>query len=110
MKDQESVLLADGEKLLLKWPGYGKYFFLDNYYVMELSLTPPPTMDITGWDDEFRREIVTGSPILDIHIRSYGFVQSMDIDKAEKFFRPAESMSVNELLALAYQKLNNRES
>ena len=110
MKHPESVLLADGEKLLLRWPGYGKYFFLDNYYVTELSISDPSTIEVTGWGDSFRREIVVGSPMIDIRIQSRGSVQAMDIDRAEKFFRPAESMSVNELLALAYQKLNNRES
>lgn len=104
------MLFADGEKLLLKWPDYRQYFFLDNYCVTELSISNPPTIEVTSWGDSFGREIVVGSPMIDIRIQSRGSVQAMDIDKAEKFFRPAESMSVNELLALAYQKLNNRES
>jgi hypothetical protein len=110
VQHSQSLLFADGEKLLLKWPDHGQYFLLGGYYVSQFSITSPPTIDIAGYGDSFRREVIVGPPTVDIHIESRGSFQSIDIDKAEQFFRSAYSMSVNELLALAYQKLNNRES
>jgi hypothetical protein len=47
-------------------------------------------------------------PEVTIEIKAYG-VQSVPFEEGIKLFRNADSLSVNELLAIAYQKMDSRQ-
>ena len=106
MSFQESFIVSDGKQLLLKWGATDRYFFAESYYVRSLSVSSN-FVDVTTYGNP-AFQLKTGQT-LDFEITSGSF-KCIDNKEALQLFRTAESMSVNELLSLAYQKLNNRES
>jgi hypothetical protein len=108
--DWSTLLLSDGQRLCLKWPSWSHSIFCDGFMVTSLTLDvdhdcfdvstygSPYTMQISG-----RTSVAIG---LEIRCSNY---ESIPKEKADRLFRTAESMSVNDLLATAYQKMNERD-
>jgi hypothetical protein len=69
-----------------------RLWLLSDYYPAEISITQfcPQQDEVT------------------IEIKAYG-VQSVPFEEGIKPFRNADSLSVNELLAIAYQKMDSRQ-
>jgi hypothetical protein len=106
--DSRGFLLADGEKLAVSFPASGHMFLVPNYYPASFSIDTD-TIEITGYGDSFARYMPVRENIK-ISISGCGPIQTIPFEEGMKLFRNADSMSVNELLAVAYQKMNNRQS
>jgi hypothetical protein len=101
-------LLADGEKLAVSFPASGHVFLVPGYYPVSFSINTDNT-EITAYGDRFPRHMPVRESI-EISISGHGPIQAIRFEEGMKLFRNADSMSVNELLAVAYQKMNNRQS
>jgi hypothetical protein len=106
--DSQGFLLADGEKLAVSFPASGHMFLVPNYYPTSFSINTD-SIEISAYGDSFRRYMPIRESI-QIGISGYGSIQTIPFEEGMKLFRNADSMSVNELLAVAYQKMNNRQS
>lgn len=101
-------LLADGEKLAVSFPAVGRMFLVPSYYPVSFSINTE-NIEISAYGDSFSRHMAVRESI-EINISGYGPIESMSLEEGMKLFRNADLMSVNELLAVAYQKMNNRQS
>lgn len=106
--DSQGFLLADGEKLAVSFPASGHMFLVPSYYPVSFSVNTD-NIEISAYGDPFPRYMPIRESI-EISISGYGPIESMRLEEGMKLFRNADSMSVNELLAVAYQKMNNRKS
>jgi hypothetical protein len=106
----KSLLLSDGSRLAIEWPSWDRCLFFDDFCVTELQCEMQEnTVDITGYGDRYPRSMLIGKSItLDLRIRC-GQMEQLPLAEAHKLFRTAESMSVNDLLAVAFQKMNERD-
>lgn len=106
--DSRGFLLADGEKLAVSFPASGHMFLVPSYYPVSFSINTD-NIEISAYGDSFSRHMAVRESI-EISISGYGPIQTIPFEEGMKLFRNADSMSVNELLAVAYQKMNNRKS
>jgi hypothetical protein len=104
----QGFLLADGEKLAVSFPASGHMFLVPNYCPTSFSINTD-SIEICAYGDSFSRYKPVRESI-EISISGYGPIQTIPFEEGMKLFRNADSMSVNELLAVAYQKMNNRKS
>jgi hypothetical protein len=106
----KSLLLSDGSRLAIEWPSWDRCLFFDDFDVTELQCEMREnTIDIAGYGDRYPRSMSIGRSItLDLRIRC-GQMEQLPLKEAHKLFRTAESMSVNDLLAVAFQKMNERD-
>jgi hypothetical protein len=108
LNDSRGFLLADGEKLAVGFPASGHMFLVPSYYPASFSINTD-SIEISAYGDSFSRHMAVRESI-EIGISGYGPIQTIPLEEGMKLFRNADSMSVNELLAVAYQKMNNRKS
>ncbi len=85
------MVYADGTKMCIGFPGYGEAYLITSPIVNQLSL-------------EHRFDGLIGMS-LEILAARY---TSIGADDAAAMFASADSMTVNELLAAVFQKMNNR--
>jgi hypothetical protein len=105
-------LVADGKRMAVGFPEKTwakedrRLWLLSDYYPTEISCYQP-SVDIQTLGGPFAR-MAAGRPEVTIEIKAYG-VQSVPFEEGIKPFRNADSLSVNELLAIAYQKMDSRQ-
>ena len=104
--DSRGCLFSDGEKLAVGFEAYGRMFLLNSYYVRELSTHYDfVDIDILGG---FREQVTTGQRV-EFTVSSSGRVSDIPFKEGVRLFRGADDLSVNELLALAFQKMEDRQ-
>jgi|688.fasta_scaffold08513_31 hypothetical protein len=106
----KSLLLSDGSRLAIEWPSWDQCLFFDGFHVTELQCEMHQNIvDVMAYGDRYPVSMSTGRSItLDLRIRC-GQMEQLPLKEAHKLFRTAESMSVNDLLAVAFQKMNERD-
>ena len=98
LSTEKSFLIADGSRMAVgfaqkPWAKEDRrLWLLSDYYPNEISIS-----HFNPHQDE-----------VTIEIKAYG-VQSVPFEEGIKPFRNADSLSVNELLAIAYQKMDSRQ-
>jgi len=97
-------LLADGKRLAVGWPSSG-VLVAQNYDVTSVSLDLPVSYSFPHSSRVFFCE---SQPTLSITIESKGPFLQTTLEEGAKLLKNADAMSVNELLDLAYQKMQNR--
>ncbi len=108
---ERGFLVADGKRMAVSFPQKARakkdrvLWLLSDYYPTEISVFHPHC-DVTAFGGEFTR-IASGQPEITVEIKAYG-AQSVPFEEGIKLFRNADSLSVNELLAIAYQKMDSR--
>lgn len=101
-------LVADGDRMAI---GLGprdekNLYLVSDYYPVNLSIYQPHQDICVYGGSPFA--VSTGQQEVSIEIKAYGPVQSIPMEQGLKLFKNANSLSVNELLAIAYQKMENR--
>lgn len=110
---ERGFLVADGKRMAVSFPQKARdkedriLFLLSDYYPIGVSIFQP-AIDVTTCDDRFR-QVARSRPEVTVEIKAYS-VQSVPFEEGIKLFRNADSLSVNELLAIAYQKMDSRQS
>ena len=110
---ETSFLIADGSRMAVSFPQGAlaekdrALWLLSDYHPTQISYYQP-THDITTYGDRFVR-MAPGRPEVTIEIKAHG-MKSVPFEEGIKLFRNADSLSVNELLAIAYQKMDSRQS
>ena len=113
LSTEKSFLIADGSRMAVGFPQKAwakedrRLWLLSDYYPAQISIFHPHH-DIATYGGQFAR-MVSGQPEVTIEIKAYG-AQSVPFEEGIKLFRNADSLSVNELLAIAYQKMDSRQS
>jgi len=108
---ERGFLVADGKRMAVSFPQNKwaekdrRLWLLSDYYPAQISMFHSTT-DVTVHGDYFKR-MACGQPEVTIEIKAHG-VQSVPFEEGIKLFRNADSLSVNELLAIAYQKMDSR--
>ena len=109
---ERGFLVADGKRMAVGFPqktwatAYRRLWLLSDYYPAEISIFHPH-QDIVTYGGQFAR-MASGSPEITVEIKAYS-AQSVPFEEGIKLFRNADSLSVNELLAIAYQKMDSRQ-
>lgn len=106
--DSRGCLFSDGEKLAVGFEAYDRMFLLNSYYVRELSMHCDVVDVNPGVLRGFREQIATGQRV-EFTVSSIGRVSDIPFKEGVKLFRGADDLSVNELLALAFQKMEDRQ-
>jgi hypothetical protein len=91
VRTHQSMVYADGTKMCIGFPGHGVAHLITGPIINQLSL-------------EHRFDGITGISLEILAARC----TSISADDAAAMFASADSMTVNELLAAAFQKMNNR--
>lgn len=110
---KRGFIIADGKRMAISFPqGAGQeknrnLWLLSDYYATGMSCYQPAE-DIIPLGGTFSR-VVTGQLEVTFEIKAHG-AQSVPFEEGIKLFRNADSLSVNELLAIAYQKMDSRQS
>jgi hypothetical protein len=104
--EQGVNLVSDGKQLALRWGE--KSFLLSSFVVAELSVETGLTdyssmLDPVGFSHQYLR-----SEQLSIHLKSAGSVKTAGRHALDDIFLNAAELSVDELLKLAYQKIDKR--
>ncbi len=104
--EQGVNLVSDGKQLALRWGE--KSFLLSSFVVAELSVKTGLTdyssmLDPVGFSHQYLR-----SKQLSIHLESTGSVKTAGRHALDDVFLNAAELSVDELLKLAYQKIDKR--
>ena len=109
---ERGFLVADGKRMAVGFPqktwatADRRLWLLSDYYPAEISIFHPHK-DIVTYGGQFAR-MASGSPEITVEIKAYS-AQSVPFEEGIKLFRNADSLSVNELLAIAYQKMDSRQ-
>lgn len=106
MQFQRDYILSDGQKLVVSWPRTDRCFLLSGYVITDIQYNVD-TIDF-NYCGQFAKQ-VAASERVDISIRSYGFPQMIERSEADKLFASVDSMSVNDLLAAIYRKMDERQ-
>jgi hypothetical protein len=108
---ERGFLVADGKRMAVgfsqkTWAKEDRrLWLLSDYYPTEISCyQPSANIQILGGPFT---QVASGRPEVTIEIKAYN-VQSVPFEEGIKLFRNADSLSVNELLAIAYQKMDSR--
>lgn len=109
LRFERGFLLADGDRMLVGFGSRDKDVYLMSNYVPTSLSFYQPWQDMVPFGGPARR-VPAGPLEVTIEIKAHGPVQSIPAKEGMKLFRNAESLSVNELLAIAYQKMSGRQS
>lgn len=101
-------VFSDGQKLAVSWPGTNSCLLLSSYYVSSVE-TSTDFVDVQTVGGGFTHQFPVANRA-EITIQSVGDYSVLSKEEADKIFLNANSMSVNELLALAYRKMDERQS
>lgn len=104
---RQSFVLSDGEKLAVGYSHYDRMYLFDAYHVKEL-IAYTDYVDFVSWGDPCVSQVVTGERI-EFTVSSVGKSSSIPYEEGVKLFRSPKDMSVNDLLALAFQKMEARQ-
>lgn len=110
---ERGFLVADGKRMAVSFPQKAwaekdrRLWLLSDYYPTEISIFCPHH-DIATYGGQFAR-MASGQQEITVEIKAYS-AQSVPFEEGIKLFRNADSLSVNELLAIAYQKMDSRQS
>jgi hypothetical protein len=110
---KRGFVIADGKRMAISLPQFAhdkkdrNLWLLSDYYATGISFYQP-TAGFVGYGGEFA-EMVSRQPEVTVEIKARS-VQSVPFEEGIKPFRNADSLSVNELLAIAYQKMESRQS
>jgi uncharacterized protein (DUF1684 family) len=108
-------LVADGDRMAIGFPsspyaanGDSSVCLISSYAPVQITVDSPVYVDHVwpGREACFKR---TGRQEVTIEVRGYG-LKLVSLADAVNLFRNANSLSVNELLAIAYQKMRSRRS
>lgn len=108
MDFQEDFLLSDGKRLALAWPHTKHCFLLQDYRVTSVEVIHDH-IDFYAYGNQYPRQLCAGQPTLNAQISSRGF-EVVPLDEAQKIMRSANSMSIEELMCVVYQKMDQRKS
>lgn len=100
-------VFSDGQKLAVSWPGTNSCLLLSSYYVSSVE-TNTDFVDVQTLAGQFTYQFPVSDRV-EINIRSAGEYSILPKEEADKIFLNANSMSVNELLAIAYRKMDERQ-
>jgi hypothetical protein len=108
---ERGFVIADGKRMAVGFPqrrfdSPKSLYLLSDYHPTTISCWFPSVEVETYGNGPFR---VAGQAEVTLEIKAYG-VQSVPFEEGIKLFRNADSLSVNELLAIAYQKMDSRQS
>jgi hypothetical protein len=103
---QRDYILSDGQKLAVSWPQADHCLILSEYAITDIQHSVD-TVHVTCYG-HFPKQMVA-SEMVDISIRSCGHFQVIAKSEADKLFASIDSMSVNDLLAAIYRKMNERQ-
>lgn len=106
MQFQRDYILSDGQKLVVSWPRTDHCLLLSEYAITDIQHSVN-TVDLTYYG-HFPEQMIS-SEMVDISIRSCGHFQVIAKSEADKLFASIDSMSVNDLLAAIYRKMNKRQ-
>lgn len=109
MDFQKDFLLSDGKRLALAWPHTKHCFLLQDYHITSVEVIDDRIVDVFAYSDRYPHQICAGQPVLNAQISSRGF-EVVPLDEAQKIMRSANSMSIEELMCVVYQKMDQRES
>lgn len=103
---EAGFMLADGERMAVGFPAteFGReksVYLVSNYLPVSFSI------DIDAYAG-FSRQFPIGQQVATIEIKAYGPIDATSPEETAKLFRSASSMSVNELLAEAFKKMDER--
>lgn len=109
-------LVADGDRMAIGFPnsaysarGDSSVYLISDYAPVQITVDSPvyvdPVVPVRG---NCFRHAVAGRQEVTIEVKGYG-LQLVSLDDAVNLFRNADSLSVNELLAIAYQKMRSRQ-
>lgn len=110
-KPENGFMLADGERMAIGFParefgGEKSVYLISNYRPASFSVYQP-TVDIDTYGG-LSRQLPSGPQETTIEIKAYGPFTMASPEETMKLFRSASSMSVNELLAEAFKKMDER--
>lgn len=104
--EQGVNLVSDGKQLALRWGE--RSFLLSSFVVTELSVETGLSRCDPVWDNgRYYLQSAVGKQ-LSIHLKSAGSVKTADRHALDDVFLNAAELSVDELLKLAYQKIDKR--
>lgn len=109
---ERGFVIADGKRMAVGFPerrfdSPRRLYLLSDYHPTTISCWYPSVEVQTYGNGPFQAP--TGQAEVTLEIKAYGF-QSVPFEEGIKLFRNADSLSVNELLAIAYQKMENRHA
>ena len=106
MQMQSSTLFSDGKQLAMASFSHEQMFLLSSFAVTNFELQAHYHNYMSMGLSNYSR-IATGQTCI-IELQSTGPCSSMPIEEGMKLFRSIDSMSVSDLLAAAYQKMEAR--
>lgn len=98
-------LVSDGKTLAMQWDGHS--FFMGGFSVTSMQIEHTTQSDSGARSGYYTRRGETGR-IVHIELSSVGPVQIGPASAFDNIFRNANDLSVDELLKLAYQKIDAR--
>jgi hypothetical protein len=101
------TLFSDGKQLAVAWPELESMFMFSEFHVSNLEASVD-YHHVTSMGDGFTKSIVV-SETCNISVVA-GSPMRIPLDEGMKLFRSVDSMSVSDLLAAAYQKMDARSN
>lgn len=91
---RRDFLVSDGQTIAFGYPSMGTAWVANCFVVRQVDYN-------CDWG---------GRQEMNVHLSVFGPARTMPIDDAARIFADANKLSVNELLALLYRKLEEREA
>ena len=110
-------LVADGDRMAIGFPnsaysagGDSSVCLISNYAPVRITVNSPVyVMEMVNGFSHAVPNPYADQQEATIEVKGYG-LQLVSLEAAVNLFRNANSLSVNELLAIAYQKMRSRQS
>jgi len=107
----DSILLADGKKIAIKFMGSDSFYLLEGYRVCNTQISCYTDYYTTGFPNTRVSHSVSSSRAsISLEIESFGGFSVASAKDMDGLFQNAASMSVNELLAAAFKKMEERSA
>ena len=103
-----SFLLSDGRQMAVGWPMLNQAFLLSAFHVSSVDVRNDEFTIRSYSDSGFFQHQVSGPQSIEITLFSSGPVSLAPYEEVLRLFRGTDQLSVNELLAIVYQKMNKR--
>ena len=104
----DSILLADGKKIAIKFMGSDSFYLLEDYCVLNTQISYHTDYHATSLLDKSFRYSPSSRASISLEIESFGGFSAVSAEDMGGLFQNAASMSVNELLAAAFKKMEER--
>jgi hypothetical protein len=102
--DRGVYLVSDGKTLAMQWDQHS--FLMSGFAITALNVESI-TQNVNFWGETDSRRIETGK-VVHLQLSSVGPVKVGPASALDNLFLNANDLSVDELLKLAYQKINAR--